>query len=137
MARVCFVFGLLLCGLTIAVLVMAQLKHPLHFIPMMLGIPILFCGVVGLNPHRLSTSLRFAFVIAVAGGLVGASRVGVCWVRLGGDHHVNIFALKVVGAMTVLCSVFAVLCLISLVRTQRRRLAAGELIAAEADGEAS
>ena len=124
MARVCIVCGLLLCGLTIGVLVIAPFKYPTHFIPMMMGIPILFCGVVGLNPHRLGASLRFALAIASVGGLMGASRVVVCMVRLGGDRHVNMFALKVVSAMTVLCLVFALTCLFSLTRMRRRKFAA-------------
>tara|TARA_R110002049_G_scaffold72490_3_gene187290 strand:- start:67418 stop:67831 length:414 start_codon:yes stop_codon:yes gene_type:complete len=135
MARLCIVFGLLLCGLTIVALVNAPLKNAAYFVPMMLGIPILFCGVVGLNPHRLGTALRFAAAIATIGSTMGLMRVSVCFVRLGRDVHVNMLALKVVSAMTVLCLVFAILCLFSVLRMRRKRLSAGQVPKNHPSGE--
>ena len=135
MARVCIVFGLLLCGLTIGVLVIAPIKNPAYFIPMMLGIPILFCGVVALNPHRLAAFLRIAAAIAAFGGFVGAMRVGACCVRLSQDHGVNMMALRLVSAMTIGCLLFALVCMLSVVRMRRRRLVGGRIAAKAPGGE--
>ena len=135
MARVCIVFGLLLCGLTIGVLMIAPVKNPAFFLPMMLGIPILFCGVVALNPHRLSLFLRIAAGIAAFGGLVGALRVGACFVRLSRDHGVNMIALRLVCAMTVGCLLFAVVCLFSVLRARRRRDIEGPVASKRPGGE--
>jgi len=123
MARICIVFGLLLCGLTTGALVVATRKNPENFIPMMLGIPILFCGVVALNPHRLKLSLRFALAISVVGLLVGGSRVGTYAVQWYDEHPVNLFAFKVVTAMTLLCLVFAGISVFFLVGFRQRRVA--------------
>ena len=64
MARVGIIFGLLLCGLTIAGLVGTTVKSTILFIPMMIGIPTLFCGVVALNPHRRKHAMRVSATIA-------------------------------------------------------------------------
>ena len=46
MARTGIIFGLILCGITFAGLVGIPVKTPTQFYAMMLGIPILICGVV-------------------------------------------------------------------------------------------
>jgi len=74
MARAAIIFGLLLCGLTAAALVTTTMKSPSQFIPMVIGIPALFCGVVALNPHRRKHAMRAAAILALAGTLVGGIR---------------------------------------------------------------
>jgi hypothetical protein len=71
MARAGIVFGLILCGITIAGLVASSTKAPTQFYPMMLGIPILFLGVVALNPHRRRFAMMVASLIAILGGVLG------------------------------------------------------------------
>ena len=63
-ARVAIVVGLILCGLSMAAMVFAPTKGTTQFIPMMAGIPILFSGVVGLNPHRRRVSMLASLVVS-------------------------------------------------------------------------
>ena len=69
MARVGIVFGLLLCGLTVVGMVGTTVKSPMQFIPMMLGVPILFSGVVALNPHRRKHAMHAASAVAILGAV--------------------------------------------------------------------
>ncbi len=108
MARVGIVFGLLLCGSTYAAMVWDPDKIPEQFIPMMFGIPLLFCGVVALNPHRRKISMQVAASVT---GLVGVS--GVLWcvtrgLRLATGKLVNVHGLTIIAVMSLLCLVFVV-----------------------------
>ena len=64
MARTAIVFGLLLCGLTLYGLFASMLKSPLQFVPLMFGIPVFLCGIVGLNPHRQRLASFIAAIIS-------------------------------------------------------------------------
>ena len=75
MARFGIVSGLLLCFNTAYALFSSLNKEPLLFIPMMLGIPILFFGVVALNPHRRRQALATAALVGGAGCLINQSSI--------------------------------------------------------------
>ena len=64
-ARIGIVIGLLLCGLSLLGMVEAPAKGTTQFIPMMAGIPLLFLGIIGLNPHRRRTAVWISMVTAV------------------------------------------------------------------------
>ena len=121
MARTGIVFGLLLCGLTFLALVWTPFKSPTQFIPMMLGIPILFCGVVALNPHRRKHAMHVASAIATLGALAGLTRVFYYLLRFGGGADVNPDTFRLVLAMSLLCIVFVVVCVISFIEARRRK----------------
>lgn len=76
MARVTIIIGLLLCGLSAVAMVGTPLKMPALFIPMMFGIPVLFCGVVGLNPHRRRVAVAIAATIMSIAVVAAAARCG-------------------------------------------------------------
>lgn len=76
MARASIIFGLLLCGLSALAMVGTPLKMPALFIPMMFGIPVLFCGVVGLNPHRRRNSVAIAAAIMLFAVVAATARCG-------------------------------------------------------------
>lgn len=106
MARIGIVFGLLLCILAGAGLVGSEVKLPILVFPMMIGIPLLFCGVVGLNPHRRRLSMFSAAIIAVFGLLTAGGRVVFTLAAMSRGRDVNVFALKLVAIMVVLCLLF-------------------------------
>ena len=110
MARVGIIFGLLLCGVTVAGLVDNLQKTPTQFFPMMLGIPILFCGVVALNPHRRRHAMTAAMTIAGLGLSVGALRIATMGFRWMTAQPVSGLRLQITLAMTAVCLVFAVAC---------------------------
>ncbi len=108
MARVGIVFGLLLCGLTYAAMVWDSEKIPAQFIPMMFGIPLLFCGVVALNPHRRKISMQVAASVAGLGGVFGSIWCVTRCLRLATGKPVNMHGLTVIAVMSLLCLVFVV-----------------------------
>ncbi|TWU21148.1 hypothetical protein Pla52o_41820 [Novipirellula galeiformis] len=124
MSRIAIFFGLLLCTVTLAALIASMQKIPAQFCPMMLGIPMLFCGVVGLNPHRRKHAMHVAAAIALLGTLMGGSNTLFTLFRLLRGIEVNPLGMRIVMVMTVLCVVYLVLSIVSFIQTRRRRLTA-------------
>ena len=124
MARVGIVAGLLLCGVTLVALVGNPIKSPTQFIPMMLGTPLLFCGVVALNPHRRKHTMHVAAVIGLLGAIAGAARATYCLLEFAGGNEIDWYGFKVIVAMSVISTIFVVICVVSF-RQARRRKAAG------------
>lgn len=116
MARVGIVFGLLLCGLTVVALLGMTSKAPSQFIPMMVGIPILFCGVVGLNPHRRKHSMHGAASVALLGLLAGSGLAIYYGANLPGERDI----FRVATVLAVLCLIFVVACVVSFVQARRK-----------------
>ena len=121
MAHFGIVFGLLLCSLTVAGLFVSPIKSPTQFVPLMLGIPLLFSGVVALNPHRRKLAMHAAAGLALVGALLAGGRAVVSTVQWAGGDHVNELAFSMVWLMTLLCVLFVGLCIGSFVRARRRR----------------
>ena len=131
MARVGILFGLLLCGLTVAGLVATAEKVPSQFVPMMLGIPVLFCGVVALNPHRRQQSMFVIGCIASAGTLGGTGRLLmwlVHWMREG-EYVRNAF--NVTTALTLVSATLLTICVVWFFQDRRRRAEGAESEAAQ------
>ncbi len=107
MARFGIVSGLLLCFNTAMALFGSMTKAPLLFLPMMLGIPILFFGVVALNPHRRRQALRTAASIGALGSVIGVSQLMhlfSLWRKAGlVDPHYT----RIVLLMLVICVIFS------------------------------
>ncbi len=123
MARIGIIFGLLLCGLTVVGLVEWTAKSPIQFLPMMLGIPILFCGVVALNPHRRKQAMQVAVTIATLGVVIAGCRALYTTIRWASGDPINRFAFKMVLATGVVCVVFVGWCVLSFVQGRRRNSA--------------
>ncbi len=133
MARVGIVFGLLLCGLTYAAMVWDADKIPAQFIPMMFGIPLLFCGVVALNPHRRKISMQVAASVAGLGGVFGSLWCVTRCIRLASGKLVGMHGLTVIAIMSILCLVFVVLWCRSYFQMRRRQNASAEHVAGNSD----
>lgn len=91
-----------------------------QFVPMMLGIPTLFCGVVALNPHRRKHAMHASASIAALGVVIGLLRViyfGVQWSDGDRGEHM---AFKMSVGMAALCVVFVLICVSSFVQARRR-----------------
>jgi hypothetical protein len=124
MARVGIVFGIVLCCLSIVGMVGTLEKYPTQFIPMMLGVPVLFCGVVALNPHRRRYAMHAALMIAFVGAVCGGSRASYDMLQLVSGDEVNQYAFRLLSLMSVICAIFVVICLVSFFQTSRRKAAA-------------
>ncbi len=109
MARIGIVVGLLLFGLTIAGLSMTTQKSYTQFIPMMFGIPMLFFGVVALNPHRRGEAVFAALLLALVGLALGAGRTLMLSISWFAGGHVNPLSFQLVAAMTTVCGIFVII----------------------------
>lgn len=121
MARLGIVFGLLLCALTVTGLVISPLKSPSQFFPMTFGIPVLFCGVVALNPHRCRHAMQAALALAAVGALIAGGRTIATAIHWADGGETNSLAFAMVAAMAVICGVFLVVGTISLLRGRRQK----------------
>lgn len=119
MARIGIVFGLVLFGLSIVALSMTAQKSYTQFIPMMFGIPLLFCGVVALNPHRKGGAVFAALILASVGAVIGTVRAMALTLSWWTGGHINLLSLELVVSMSIVCCVFVVIA----ERWRRRRKA--------------
>jgi hypothetical protein len=108
MARFGIVSGLLLCVDTAMALFGSVSKSPLLFIPMMLGIPILFFGVVALNPHRRRQALATAAGIGAIGCVIGFGELVHLVSKWVNTETVNLHSTRIVALMVAICMVFLV-----------------------------
>ena len=121
MARVGIIFGLLLCGLTYAALVATNIKSPIQFVPMMIGIPTLFCGVVALNPHRRKQSMQASACLALVGTVFGIlDSLGwlMHWIS---NDEIYPYAVAVNIALTLVSGIFLMICIAWFIQDRRRR----------------
>ena len=122
MARFGILSGLLLCFDTAMALFGSLNKAPLLFIPMMLGIPILFFGVVALNPHRRRQALSTAALIGMLGSVIGFSQLMHFFSLWRTAGVVNPHYTWIVTLMLVICVVFSLSYLWTVVFRRRGRL---------------
>ncbi|QDT06087.1 hypothetical protein K227x_44940 [Rubripirellula lacrimiformis] len=120
MARVGIVFGLLLCGLSALGMCATVNKNPIQFVPLMLGIPILFCGVVGLNPHRRRIAMNTACVVALLGMITGIANAIIWTAADAGNKPI---AWRLNTGITVLCGIVFIVGVIAFQRDRKRRQA--------------
>lgn len=111
MARFGIVLGLLLCGLSLVAMVYAPAKGATQFIPLMAGIPLLFLGVTGLNPHRRRNSVWASVATSGLGSAYGIARF---FQLLGHQEPMAIVDERVVVAMTGITLVYLAIGTISL-----------------------
>lgn len=121
MARIGIFFGLVLCGLTVAALSVTTAKSYTQFVPMMFGIPLLFLGVVGLNPHRRMSATIVALTLGLLGFACGAIRFVVLMIDRASGEIINPLSFRLVVAMTIVCLIFALMAMVW-VRKRRERL---------------
>lgn len=86
LARSSVWIAMLLCGLSMLMLIGTPMRRIESAIPMMLGIPLLFVGVIGLNPHRRLLLIIGAAVSSTLGMTLGAARV----VRAASDDQIGL-----------------------------------------------
>ncbi len=103
MARVIIFFGLVLCGQTVTALFLSASKYPAEFLPMMVGIPVLFAGVVSLNPHRRRRIAWSLGALSVIGILLSGFLAVAMTSRVIGDRPVDPLAYGLAGLMFLSC----------------------------------
>ncbi|WP_153558252.1 hypothetical protein [Roseimaritima sediminicola] len=121
MPQTSVVFGLALCGLTVLGMVGSPEKLATAFVPMMLGIPLVFCGIVSLNPHRKRSWMWVAGTVALIGLLASSVRLVHQAYQVLDHHLVNWFALGLMWGVCGLCSAYLLLLGLDMFRQHRRR----------------
>lgn len=97
------------------------IKSPMQFIPMMLGIPVLFCGVVALNPHRRKHAMHAASTVGLLGAVAGTARAIYCLLELAGGNQIDRYSFRIVVVMSAMCTIFVVICVVSFIQARRRK----------------
>lgn len=109
MARIGIICGLLLCGLTILGMSLTTQKSYTQFVPMMFGIPMLFLGVVSLNPHRRREAVGIGIALTALGAVLGTGRLIGLGVKWFAGEELNPISLGLVLSMTAFCGSFIVI----------------------------
>ena len=134
MAHVGIVFGLLLAAFSGVMMTLAPEKMPAQFLPMMLGIPIFYCGVVGLNPHRCRFSMSSALCIGITGLALGLARSIFTSMRVSRGEPINAYVYKIVIGIAVICGLFVIAWVIAYrIRERKKNGANGRILT---EGEA-
>jgi len=127
MPKLTIVFGLLLCGLSVIVLLLKQeFKLGTWLIPSAVGVPLIVLGIfaaqfAGSRKH----TMHAAVTIGLLGGLValfqGISQLLKLAGVMSGADKVTSLGAGMVWAMTVLCFAFVGLCVQSFVAARKAR----------------
>ena len=121
MAKTGIIVGLFLCGLTVVSLFETPQKAVTQFVPMMFGIPVLFLGVVSLNPHRRPVSTWFAGALAALGLVLGMGRLLILGVESLQGDPINMLSVQTLLAMIATCLLFVLGVCVWHRRRNRRR----------------
>lgn len=121
MAKVAFVFGVLLILLGVGTFFIAEAEHrsPTALIPAAAGVLIAICGFVAVNPSARKHAMHAAAMIGTLGFLASAWRIVSTLVKTGALPD----GLKLVGmgGMALLCGAFVALCVRSFIAARRAR----------------
>ena len=107
LARAGVGIGVALCALSLWALVAAPAKGATQFMPLMTGIPLLFFGVTGLNPHRRRTSVLLSVIVASIAVIYDGARFGQL-LRRGGPEPAPMVTFDewVVGMMALIAAAY-------------------------------
>ncbi len=124
MPKVTIGFGLLLCGLSAAVLLLKQeFKMGTWLIPSVVGLPLIVLGLVAtMNAASKKHVMHAAVTLALLGGLLalgqGVSQI-VQWMVAG--KAILPLAAGMIWAMTLICFAFVGLCVRSFITARKSR----------------
>ena len=124
MPKITIVFGLLLCGLSAAVMLLKQeFKLGTWLIPSGVGLPLIILGTIAaINAASKKHVMHTAVTLALLGGLValvqGVSQIVRFFVQ---GKEILPLAAGMIWAMTILCFVFVGLCVQSFIAARKAR----------------
>jgi hypothetical protein len=121
MAKVCIVFGVVLCLLGVGGWLGTGRTSVTALIPAFLGLPLAVLGALALDERRLKMAMHTAVLLALA-GLVGSARGLPGFLTLVRGGEVERPAAVVLQTVTaVLCAAFVALSIKSFVDVRRAR----------------
>ncbi len=124
MPKITIVFGLLLCGLSAAVLLLKQeFKLGTWLIPSVVGLPLIVLGLVAAkNAASKKHVMHAAVTLALVGGLVALVQGlrQLAGLMLSGKEILPLAAIMI-WAMTILCFTFVWLCIQSFIAARKAR----------------
>ena len=124
MPKVTIGFGLLLCGLSVAVLLLKQeFQLGTWLIPSVVGLPLIVLGLLAdLNAASRKHLMHAAVTLALLGGLVALVQGirQIVQLMVSGKEILPL-AAGMIWAMTVLCFAFVGLCVRSFIAARKAR----------------
>ncbi|MEM9644377.1 MAG: hypothetical protein AAF989_05245, partial [Planctomycetota bacterium] len=84
------------------------------FVPMMLGIPTLFGGVVALNPHRRRLTAWMLILLSGFGMTLACGRLAVFVLQITNDEPVRLVVIRLLAAMVGFCGFTLIACVVML-----------------------
>jgi hypothetical protein len=124
MAMQSIVFGVLLVALALFGYLGAgeESRSPTALIPLVVGVPLLLCGLVALKEAYRKHAMHVAAGFSALGALAAGGRgIPGAFKLLADEPQVNSRAVMMILLMFVLCAVFLGLCVKSFVDARRRQ----------------
>lgn len=127
MPKITMIFGLLLCGLTVAILILTQgrVGSISIFIPTFVGVPLFLLGVVGvMRPSLRMHVMHAAAALGLLGALAALRRGIPQALKIARGEEIDLLAVSMVWAMVLICFTYVFVCIESFVSARRARLSA-------------
>jgi hypothetical protein len=126
MPKITVVFGLLLCGLTLATLIVTrEIGSITIFIPTMVGLPLVLLGLGAiLKPHLRKHLMHVAVTIGLLGALAALGRGIPQALKIMRGEVVDWLPVSMVWAMILICVTYVFVCVESFISARRARQAA-------------
>ena len=124
MPKITIAFGLLLCGLSAAVLLLKpEIKSYTWLIPSVVGLPLIVLGLVAsVNTASKKHVMHAAVTLALLGGLVALVQgTRQIFQFMFSGKEISPLAAGMIWAMTVLCFAFVGLCVQSFIAARKAR----------------
>jgi hypothetical protein len=128
MPKITMVFGLLLCALTVAILILTggDFSSMTIFIPTFVGVPLFFLGLFGvLRPDLRMHLMHGAAALGLLGALAALGRGIPQLFKIARGEVVEWLPVSMVWGMILICITYVLVCVESFVSARKARLAAG------------
>jgi len=125
MPKITVVFGILLCGLTAAILLYkGGVGSVSIFIPTLIGVPLIVLGLVAIvQPSLRKHVMHAAVTVGLLGALAALGRGIPQLLKIVKGDEVDWLAVSMVWAMILICVTYVLVCIESFVAARKARLA--------------
>ncbi|MCE2753164.1 MAG: hypothetical protein LW720_14890 [Pirellula sp.] len=121
MPKITMLFGALLCGISLAILMITQkVGSPSIFIPMAVGLPLLILGLLSnINPHLRKHFMHAAVALGLLGALAALVPSLMQLGKLAQGQEIELTRAGSVWAMAILCFTYVAMGVQSFIRARK------------------